>query len=98
MGIWKSSLNRARTAQGPSDLSDKEVAKLAKLELNGRQVCLRTFCGGHGSSFVLDQQYCIRGPCASSGQSRTAAIPPCSEGSENESEVHEAGKWAGTSQ
>jgi SpoVK/Ycf46/Vps4 family AAA+-type ATPase len=31
MGIWKSSLNRARTAQGPSDLSDEEVAELAKL-------------------------------------------------------------------
>lgn len=87
-GIWRSSLDRARTARGPSDLSDEEVVKLAKLDLNGRQVCLNTFCCDHGSSFILDQQHCIRGPCASSCQSRTAAIPPCSEGSGNESEVH----------
>jgi SpoVK/Ycf46/Vps4 family AAA+-type ATPase len=55
MGIWKSSLDRARTAQGPSDLSDEEVAKLAKLEINGRQVFLSIFFGGHGSSFILDR-------------------------------------------
>ncbi|KAF5015439.1 hypothetical protein F66182_13236, partial [Fusarium sp. NRRL 66182] len=38
MGIWKSFLDRARTAQGPSDLSDEEVAKLAELDFNGRQI------------------------------------------------------------
>ena len=27
MGIWKSSLNRARTAKGPSDLSEEEVVE-----------------------------------------------------------------------
>lgn len=40
MGIWRSSLDRARTVRGPSDLSDEEVVKLAKLDLNGRKVCL----------------------------------------------------------
>lgn len=98
IGIWKSSLDRARTAQGLSGLSHEEVAELAKLEFNGRQLCLRTFCGGYGSFFVLDQQYCIRGSCASSGQSRTAVIPSCSEGRENESEVHKSGQWDGTNQ
>ena len=98
MGIWKSSLDRARTAQGPSDLSDEEVAKLAELDFNGRQVCLRIFCGDYGSFFILDQRYCCRGSCAGSGQSRPVAIPPRSEGSANESEFHKSSQWDGTSQ
>jgi SpoVK/Ycf46/Vps4 family AAA+-type ATPase len=40
MGIWRSSLDRALTLKGPPCLSNEEVAKLAKLDLNGRQVCL----------------------------------------------------------
>lgn len=98
MGIWRSSLDRARMVRSPPELSDEEIVKLAKLDLNGRQVCLSTFCGGHGSSPVLDQQHYVRGSCASSSQSRTAAIPPCAEGSENEPEVHEPGQRNGTSQ
>lgn len=39
MGIWKSSLDRALTAQGPSGLSDEEVAGLASWKMVNRYVC-----------------------------------------------------------
>jgi SpoVK/Ycf46/Vps4 family AAA+-type ATPase len=41
MQIWRRSLHRACTLQGPSRLSDEEVKDLAQIELNGRQVSRR---------------------------------------------------------
>lgn len=56
MGIWRSSLDQARTARDPSDLRDERVVKLAKLDLNGRQVCVgRENMHGKGSSCKAQQ-------------------------------------------
>ncbi|PCG88209.1 hypothetical protein PENOC_112040 [Penicillium occitanis (nom. inval.)] len=54
-GIWRSSLDRARTARGPSDLSDEEVVKLAKLDLNGRQIN-NIVSAGHALAAVKAEQ------------------------------------------